>query len=144
MGKDCLCWQEVLECQGHGVEFGSHTVNHPVLTSVRKEKLMFEIKESKEIIEDKTGTAVKSFSYPYAFPETQRKFTLYLQSVLKQCGYMNGVTTIIGTATERNSRYFMKRIPVNLHDDLRFFIAKLVGCYNWIHAFQYLKKRVRR
>ena len=144
MGKDCLCWREVRECQGHGVEFGSHTVSHPVLTAVKKEKVVSELKESKETIEGKTGTAVKSFSYPYAFPETQRKFTTYLSSVLTKCGYKNGVTTIIGTATESDSRYFMKRIPLNLHDDLRFFMAKLVGSYNWIHAFQYLKKRVGR
>ena len=142
MGKECLCWREVRECQGHGVEFGSHSVSHPVLTSVTKEKVVSEVKESKEAIEDKTGTAVKSFSYPYAFPETKRKFTIYLRSVLRKCGYKNGVTTIIGTATERDGLYFMKRIPVNLHDDLRFFMAKLVGCYNWLHAFQYLKKRV--
>lgn len=58
-----------------------------------------------------------------------------LWSVLRNSGYMNGVTTIIGAATKRDNRYFMKRIPVNSHDDLRLFRAKLEGGTTGFTAF---------
>ena len=141
-GKYCLTWREVLECQSEGVRFGSHTVTHQQLASLTKRQVVFELKRSKEIIEDKTGETVESLSYPYAFPFGKGDFTGFLYSVVKNSGYRNGVTSIIGTTTKRDNPYFMKRLPVNSHDDLRLFRAKLERGYNWLHSIQYLKKKL--
>ena len=29
--RECMTWDEVRECRRGGIEFGSHTVNHPKL-----------------------------------------------------------------------------------------------------------------
>jgi peptidoglycan/xylan/chitin deacetylase (PgdA/CDA1 family) len=142
-GTTCLTWSQVRELNGHGVDFGSHTVNHPQLADVEPKQADYELRESKLTLEDRLGCAVDSFAYPYAFPVTNRLFKTSLHSVLENCGYRNGVTTIVGTADARDDVFFMKRLPVNSHDDLRFFRAKLEGGYDWTYAPQYVWKKLK-
>jgi len=139
-GAACLTWSQVRELRGAGVDFGSHTITHRQLNTLNIEDVRYELRYSKETIEEKLGYPVKSFAYPYAFPETDRDFTQRLREILDQTGYENGVSTIIGIAHPSNDRFFMKRLPVNSCDDLPFFRAKLEGAYDWLHAFQYASK----
>jgi peptidoglycan/xylan/chitin deacetylase (PgdA/CDA1 family) len=136
-GRKCLCWSEVRELIACGVRFGSHTVNHPKLRHLRWDHIKNEIKDSRNTLEDRTGTRVESFSYPYAFPEENSHFKLDLECCLADSGYTHGVTTMVGTANGSNNRFFLKRIPVNSHDDPALFQAKLEGGYDWVHGLQY-------
>jgi peptidoglycan/xylan/chitin deacetylase (PgdA/CDA1 family) len=142
MGSECLTWNQVRELGSAGIAFGSHTVGHPQLTTVKPHELEMEVQVSKMVIEDKLGCPVESFAYPYAFPETDRTFKQRLRAVLTEAGYENGVSTILGTADRSGDRFFMKRLPMNSHDDLRFFRAKLSGAYDWLHALQYASKLI--
>ncbi len=67
--KKHLSWNEVKELHAYGISFGSHTVTHPKLHMIGKKEIEFEIRFSKETIEDQLGSHVDSFAYPYAFPE---------------------------------------------------------------------------
>lgn len=144
IGKECLIWEEVRELRKKGILFGSHTVNHPKLYILKRDEIEVELRESKEKIEDEIGASVDSFSYPFAFPEQDKKFTKEFKNVLTECGYKYGITTIIGTAMQNNDIYFLKRIPVNSFDDLILFKAKLQGGYNWAHKYQYLFKLLKK
>jgi peptidoglycan/xylan/chitin deacetylase (PgdA/CDA1 family) len=139
-GKESLTWEQVRELQSHGMSFGSHTLTHPVLKFMRKESVEEELGRSKKTIEDRIGVPVRSFSYPYAFPETDREFIWQLKETLLKCGYENGVTTILGTANARSDQLFLPRLPINNWDDPHFFRAKLEGGYDWLHGLQYLSK----
>jgi peptidoglycan/xylan/chitin deacetylase (PgdA/CDA1 family) len=141
-GSECLTWNQVRELRSAGIAFGSHTVSHPQLTTVKPHELEMEVRESKRVIEDKLGCPVGSFAYPYAFPETDRTFKQRLRAILTEAGYANGVSTIIGTADRTGDRFFMKRLPANSRDDLRLFQAKLEGAYDWLHALQYASKLI--
>lgn len=143
-GAECLTWKQVRELGNMGVHFGSHTVTHPQLRMVKIEELKTEVWQSKNTIEDKLSVPVKSFSYPFAFPETDRIFGQRLRAMLEDAGYECGVSTNIGTASREDNRFFMKRLPVNSCDDLQFFKAKLEGSYDWLHTFQYAYKLVAR
>ncbi len=138
-----LSWSEVRELGARGIQIGSHTVTHPELKFLHFREIEEELARSKRTIEDATGGEVKSFSYPYAFPETQKAFARSLAELLARHGYQNGVSTIIGTAGPRDHRFFLPRLPVNSWDDLRFFRAKLEGGYDWLHKPQYLVKIVK-
>ncbi len=142
-GMDCMTWSEIRELHKCGIEFGSHTVNHPQLQSVTPVQVRQEVRVSKDTIEQELGCRISSFAYPYAFPEMDRPFRQNLRGMLQEAGYENGVCTIIGTAGAAGDRYFMKRLPVNSCDDLRLFGAKLDGGYDWLHAVQYASKLVR-
>jgi peptidoglycan/xylan/chitin deacetylase (PgdA/CDA1 family) len=139
-GIECLTWGEVRQLQAAGVEFGSHTVTHPQLKSLKAEAVRHEVVASKEAIEQALGCAVQSFAYPYAFPETNRAFTDTLRGFLTEAGYQNGVSTILGTADRTADRHFMKRLPMNSCDHDRLFTAKLNGAYDWLHKVQHGSK----
>jgi peptidoglycan/xylan/chitin deacetylase (PgdA/CDA1 family) len=135
-----LTWREVRELYKEGIRFGSHTVTHPDLRSLGPEQIEYELGYSKEIIEDKIGAIVDSFAYPFAFPEQDKVFTHYLEDVLSNCGFENGVCTTLGRASLLQNRFFLPRIPVNSWDDELFLQAKLHGGYDWLHWVQALKK----
>src|SRR5487761_304635 len=139
-GSECLTWSEVRSLHKAGVRFGSHTVSHPQLAQAAPEQLNYELRGSKQTLEDKLGCPVDSFAYPYAFPEANRAFRRSLRAALEDAGYRNGVSTIIGRADGAGGLFWMKRLPVNAHDDLSLFRAKLEGGYDWIYWPQYARK----
>lgn len=139
-GRECLTWSEVREIHKAGICFGSHTVSHPQLALITPHEVEEEVRCSKQTIEDKLGSCVESFAYPYAFPEPDRRFAQRLRNVLEEAGYHNGVSTVLGTAGVRHDRYFLPRLPVNSWDDVRFFQAKVEGYYDWAHGPQYAAK----
>jgi peptidoglycan/xylan/chitin deacetylase (PgdA/CDA1 family) len=142
-GKQCLSWAEVRELQQHGVRFGSHTVSHPQLHDLGAARIQEEIVNSKKTIEEKTGCAVDSFAYPYAFPQADADFKNRLRATLAAAGYENGVCTTVGRTSRRSDRFFLERLPVNGLDDETFFRAKLDGAYDWLGRFQYISKLAR-
>jgi peptidoglycan/xylan/chitin deacetylase (PgdA/CDA1 family) len=143
-GRTCLTWGQIRELQQAGIEFGSHTVTHPQLTTLAAAEIRHEVQASKEEIEDRLGRPVKSFSYPYAFPEPDRAFRKDLRDTLAQVGYKNGVSTTVGTADSASDRMFLERLPVNSSDDSAFFSAKLQGGYEWLHLLQVASKHRTR
>lgn len=137
-------WHEVRELSRKNVDFGSHSVSHPKLILLDWNSIEYEIAESKKIIEDEIKKKVTIFSYPYAFPEVNRKYVSLLRTTLLNAGYEIGVTTKIGTASKKDDTLFLKRLPINSYDDLLFFKSKLAGGYNWLYGFQYLVKQTKR
>jgi hypothetical protein len=146
-GIDCLTWSEAREMHANGISIGSHSETHPVLSEIGRPAILAELAGSKRSIEDRIGDPVRSFSYPFAFPEADEALVSYLAETLEECGYENGVSTIIGTAGPANHRYFLPRLPVNTWDDASLFRAKLEGRYDWLRvpqsAFKQMKHRLR-
>ncbi len=64
-GRSMLSWQEIQEMHRWGIDFGAHTLTHPVLTGLPGDRIKAEICGSKAIIEDVLGAPVDSFAYPY-------------------------------------------------------------------------------
>ena len=131
LGRDCLNWDEARELKAAGVEFGSHTVNHPKLTELNWHDIESEIVNSKSEIEEQLGSVVTSFAYPYAYPLTRNEFGDRLRNLLQAAGYQTCVTTRIGFNTAIDDPLKLKRLPINDADDADFFEAKLDGCYDW-------------
>jgi peptidoglycan/xylan/chitin deacetylase (PgdA/CDA1 family) len=130
--KEHLSWEEVGELQKEGIIFGSHTVTHPQLRLLAKNEIEYEVKKSKEVIEDRITQPVDSFSYPYAFPQEDGGFKKNMRNLLERCGYKQGVTTIIGRSRKGDNCFLLKRLPLSSDDDLRLFKAKLEGGYDWL------------
>jgi peptidoglycan/xylan/chitin deacetylase (PgdA/CDA1 family) len=141
-GVDYLTWSEVRELHAGGIKFGSHTVTHPDLRSLGPEQIDYELGCSKEVIEQRLGAPVESFAYPFAFPEEDKEFGRFLEDLLENHGFANGVSTIIGRARLGNNRFFLPRLPVNSWDDAEFLRAKLEGGYDWLHWPQWLHKSI--
>ncbi len=141
--RECLTWDEVRELHQAGIEFGSHTVNHPKLYELDAAQIRTELEMSKQIIEQELGVPVCSFAYPYAFPSADRAFVEIFSDLLKAAGYESNVTTRIGRVRVGDDPFTLKRLPVNSADDGALFLAKIRGAYDWMTWPQDTLKRVK-
>lgn len=139
-GYECLTWKDIESMDREGIDFGSHTMTHPLLENMNEREIQREIQLSKKNIEKKLCKIIDKFSYPYAFPDNNKEFISFFKRKLIECGYKIGVTTRLGTNTEKENAFVLKRLPINDADDLNFFKAKLTGGYDWLYLFQYLYK----
>ncbi len=60
-----LDWDDVKTMLGQGISFGCHTMSHPILSTLARDKARAEIVESKMLMEEKLGIEVDSFAYPW-------------------------------------------------------------------------------
>ena len=105
-----LSWDQVRLMAGDGVEFGAHSVNHPILTRLDEEKEVYEeIVGSKNRIETELGKPVLHFAYPNGQP--QDISTSILQDV-RDAGFETAVTTSSGQVRRTDNPYLLKRIGV--------------------------------
>lgn len=142
--RRCLTWNEIRYLQRQGIHFGSHTVSHALLHRAPWEKIRKELRDSRRTLEERLGTTVRSFSYPYAFPQEDRHFISRLRRELIDLGYRISVTTVIGRAGGQCDPLGLKRLPINSGDDLRLFKAKLRGAYDWMGVAQAVVRGVKK
>jgi peptidoglycan/xylan/chitin deacetylase (PgdA/CDA1 family) len=64
-GREMLSWSELREMQAAGFDIGAHTLTHPDLTRLPRDRVEAELRDSKRTIEDALGVRVDSFAYPY-------------------------------------------------------------------------------
>jgi len=139
-GTECLTWDEVRQTRRAGIEYGSHTVNHPELVRLPLAEVERELRESKDAIEQQLGEKAPTFAYPYAFPQSKAEFARALREMLVQAGYTCCATTEIGRVKTGDDPFRLKRLPANSLDDAGLFRAKLEGDYDWLRVPQNIFK----
>ncbi|MDT8281494.1 MAG: polysaccharide deacetylase family protein [Gammaproteobacteria bacterium] len=119
-----LNWQQVEEmCQSEIIEVGSHTCNHTRLTEEQQATtLAHEIADSKQVIEDRTGRAVKTFCYPNG------DYSAAAKTLVEQ-HYIGAVTTKSGWNTATSNPYLLQRMGVHedISSDKTSFLARISG-----------------
>ena len=141
--RDCMTWEQVAELHATGIEFGSHTITHPKLIELDWPGVEEELRESKSTIENRLGTSVNSFAYPYAFPKAKKEFVSRFGQTLKKAGYQSCATTEIGRQRSTDDLLSLKRLPVNDEDDAPLLRAKIDGAYDWLAIPQSAAKAAR-
>lgn len=141
--RECLTWSEVRQLKLTGIEFGSHTVNHPRLVHLNWPAIEAELRDSKTTLEQRLGYPICSFAYPYAYPSANRAFIDRLKQTLSGLGYETCVTTDIGRVRPADDPLELKRLPANSADDAALLDAKLTGAYDWLHWPQSAVKRFK-
>lgn len=121
-----LNWKEILEMKDAGIEFGSHTVSHPILSCLSNSEVERELVESKMKIEEQLGEECIAFSYPNG---GKGDFGEREISLLEKIGYEYAVSYIHGAETWRwANRYSLHRLQVELETTNSMF---KVGCIWW-------------
>jgi len=124
IARQTLTWDEIREMSQNYIEFGSHTMSHPVLSKVSDERqLEYELRESKRIIEERLGKKVSTISYPVGGPDA---FTQHIQSAIEAAGYDFAISYIHGQNKINPSLnlYNLKRLDAD-KIDLDKFKSKL-------------------
>jgi peptidoglycan/xylan/chitin deacetylase (PgdA/CDA1 family) len=114
-----LSREEVVEMSAHGIEFGSHSVNHRLLHQLPINEVKFEVEESKRQIESLLGKPCRAFSYPAGF------FTEEIQQLVKQAGYEVAFSTIYGPA-DSIDLFALNRVEILRRDRFLFQFARKV------------------
>jgi peptidoglycan/xylan/chitin deacetylase (PgdA/CDA1 family) len=98
---------EVSACSSPLVDFGAHTVTHPILSALDTEASRSEIFDSKRIVSDWSGAAVETFAYPNG--RSGRDFGRREMDFVREAGYLAAVSTDWGVAHRSSSRYALPR-----------------------------------
>jgi len=128
VGKEgYLTWDQIRVMMEHGIDFGSHTINHVYLPSEKDTAVLWnEVSERRKAIEEATGKSPRYFAYPLG------GFNDKVKSAVKMAGYKGACTTNRGFDRYNGDVYELKRIKVTDSDMNKpfHFRAKLSGFYN--------------
>ena len=109
-----LSWNEIKKMDKNGIDFGAHTVNHPILTKVTLDEAKWEIVNSKNIIEEVLERKINSFAYPNGQNDDFNKRIL---SLVKNSGFNCSVSFLPGLVKNSvNELYKLKRSSGEFND----------------------------
>ncbi len=100
-----LDWTQVREMAAGGVTFGSHTVNHAILTTCDPDTARAEIVQSRAILAERIGRPVTSFAYPNG------DFDPRVRAMVVDAGYDNALATFAGYWSAGGDRFAVPRLP---------------------------------
>jgi len=82
-----LDWEDISEMKDYGIEFGSHTLTHPELTTIGLGDAQIQVCESKKILDKELSQDTISFCYPKGDLNDE------ILNLIKQAGYKIAVVT---------------------------------------------------
>jgi len=88
-----LSWEQIREMHSRDIDFGGHTVTHPFLSKVPRDRALWEVSECKRRIEEELQASVACFAYPNGREDDIGNGTAEL---LRTAGYRSAVTTLWG------------------------------------------------
>ena len=103
-----MSWEQVKEMHENGMDIGSHTCSHKILSHLSREEQLHEIFESKKLIEAAISHEIKSLAYPVGGLDTFDSDTVNL---VKQSGYQAAFSFPKGGGVTQNLPNQMFRIP---------------------------------
>jgi peptidoglycan/xylan/chitin deacetylase (PgdA/CDA1 family) len=113
-------WSMLRDMIASGVmTVGSHTVDHPHLTTLTSEAVMAELTNSKQQLESELGVKVDDFCYPFGDVNTQ------VAAEVARAGYRTGTTTAMGWWQPGDNLTTLPRLRVAGGESLASFIARL-------------------
>ena len=124
-----LTWGQAREMEAGGVEIGSHTVTHPILTNVDASALQAELRGSKARLEERLGHKVDLFCYPNG------NYDARIRRAVEEAGYRCAVTVEPGLNDARSDLLSLKR--VHTEQDLAHFAQTTSGFEQVKNRFRY-------
>lgn len=120
-----MTWDEIRTLKTEGMEIGSHSHSHPWLPGVQDpEKLRWEIRHSKKVLEEELRAPVLFFCYPLG------GINELVSREVEQAGYQAAVGTAHCVSQTVPEKFRISRIKVKPHDRGIRFLTKVSGFYN--------------
>ncbi len=106
---DFLSWLECKDLLSRKVSFGSHTVSHVPLKELTDQQLKYELKQSKQEIEEKLDIECIHFACPWGRPNIDFDVNS-IKEIMIECGYQSFSTTERGVmSTDFSNPYHIRR-----------------------------------
>ncbi|HET8675281.1 MAG TPA: polysaccharide deacetylase family protein [Blastocatellia bacterium] len=129
-----VSWDQAREMESFGMEIGSHTVSHPILTNVSEAVLQAELKESKARLEAELGHTVKLFCYPNG------DYDARVRRAVEEAGYRCAVTVEPGLNDNLSDMLALKR--VHTEQDMARFAQATSGFEQVKNRFRYAHAKI--
>lgn len=120
-----MSWDQVQEMSQKGMEIGSHSVSHPILSQLTAEQLHEEIVESKRMIEQQLATECVSIAYPVGGDEAYNDQVMQATAAAEYrygCSYKHGVNYLGDLQA-----FQLKRLHVEAETSFELFCAMLAA-----------------
>jgi peptidoglycan/xylan/chitin deacetylase (PgdA/CDA1 family) len=112
-----------------GFEIGSHSHTHAKIGALTEEQIDAEMRLSKRILEEATGSGVVSFAYPFG---RRGAFSPTTRAALEKNGYRAAFTQEGGGVGPATDMLELPRVNVNRFDSSASFRRKLRGYYDFL------------
>ena len=101
-----LNWEQVRSMVRGGIEIGSHTMTHPIMSRISSFQVRDEAVGSMKAIQQEIGVTPRTFAYPNG---TADDFTPSVKAALREAGYVCAVTTIFGSNSRAQDPFELRR-----------------------------------
>ncbi len=98
-GYQGLTWSQLKEMSAEGLSIESHTVTHPILSTLNPLEIKEELSVSKQVIETNINQRVNIICYPNGFA---RDVSNTVEEQARACGYKYGVMACFDKQTANN------------------------------------------
>lgn len=118
-----LSWDDVQTMRMDGIAFGSHTVNHSILTHLEPDAVAKELTESRRVLEQRLSMPVQLLAYPNGNHDAGTC------AQARQAGYRLAFTTVRGRVARGDDPMTLRRINIHegAHRHLPLFCASILG-----------------
>ena len=114
-----LEWPAVREMAARGVTFGSHTASHVDLTRMSRGDARANLERSRKDLEDVTGVAVRTLSYPYG------RYHAVAQEAARAAGFKAAFSLYPSHRNAITDRFALRRDAVYIIDPVSMIETKL-------------------
>ncbi|GGQ92866.1 hypothetical protein GCM10010216_64060 [Streptomyces flaveolus] len=94
------------ELERAGMEIGSHTVTHAQLDTLSGKDLAYELRTSKDVLEDALGHPVRHLAYPHGYNSPR------VRAMSARAGYETATAVRHALSSDRDERYRIARLIV--------------------------------
>ena len=115
--KDYLNWDQIKEMADEGMSFQSHTMSHRFLHCLSTSEIIYELKKSKDILEENLGKKISYLSLPGG------RYNKEVIKIAKQVGYKKVLTSIPGWNNIAQNAFLLKRFAIKNITDFETFIG---------------------
>jgi peptidoglycan/xylan/chitin deacetylase (PgdA/CDA1 family) len=127
-----VSWDQVREMHQNGIEFGGHTMNHPILTRVPLDRAREEIFGSKARVEAELGKETFGFAYPNGLEDN---FNEDIQRVTEEAGCGVAFTLLNGPSPlseVKRQPFAVRRVFISHQHTLPLFAALV----SWVNRYR--------
>jgi peptidoglycan/xylan/chitin deacetylase (PgdA/CDA1 family) len=148
-----LTWKQVEEMHRYGMSFGSHSCQHQRMNNLSRADVLNEFSQSKIVIEDRLGTEVNLFSYPFGVCNSELNRIGLASGYSHLCTSDHGVSSQSDKIIPRNSIFYRmnekmiaKVMVASKHTLFRWYLQdmiklsakQLLGVSNYIKLRNFL------
>ncbi|MGI8554069.1 MAG: polysaccharide deacetylase family protein [Dehalococcoidia bacterium] len=133
-----LTWPMLQELHNAGMTIGSHTLTHPRLTGVPEAEARRQIEVSKCLLEQRLGSEVQCFAYPYG---QVGDFDSHTEQLVRVAGYLTALAAVDAPVELGGDRYALPRVAIDIDDPLPVLAAKAYGFWPSLRRYGRPAKR---